>query len=146
MKFLVNSDALLSQCLGDIRETYKRTKYVWITMTTGRQRSLEQNSQAAVWYTQIAKELREDAELDIKAQNKLRIGVPIMRRDSEEFRLLYDKVIKPHSYEVKLQMLKLMPVTSLMSTEQLSEYLVAMQECYKGRVTLEFGKTKGDAK
>lgn len=138
MKLTVNSDRLLSEAIGKLRELYMQSRYVRVSLTTGRQRSLDQNSQAAVWYDQISTELREYTPAQVKAECKLRIGVPILRRDDEEFRQMYDRVVKPHDYETKLKIMEWMPVTSLMSTKQLSEYLEEMQRQYADRVVLAF--------
>lgn len=68
-----------------------------------------------------------------------------MRAEDDEFRSVYDMVIKPLSYEKKLEAMKAWPVTSLMTKDQLNQYLVAMQSDFAGRVTLEFLQEKDAA-
>lgn len=138
MKLVINSDQSLSAAIGEIRSLYAKDRFVRISAISGKNRSLSQNAQLAVWYTQIATELRQQSEAEVKAECKLRIGVPIMRRDDEDFRAMYDRVVKPHDYETKIQMMGWMPLTSLMSTKQLSEYAEEMQRSYKGTVELIF--------
>lgn len=142
MKKVINSDSLLSEAIGELRAMYMQHRYVRMSLTTGKQRSLDQNAQLAVWYAQVATELRQQSEAEVKAECKLRIGVPIMRRDDEDFRAMYDRVVKPHDYETKIQMMGWMPLTSLMSTKQLSEYAEEMQRSYKGTVELVFSDGK----
>jgi hypothetical protein len=138
MQLTINSETSLQQAIGDMRELYRQHKFVRVKLTTGKARSLDQNAIAHVFYEQVARELREDTALQVKNFCKLHYGVPILRAEDEEFRALYDLVIKPLSYERKLAAMSAWPVTSLMSKDQLSQYLTAMQEGYAGRVNLEF--------
>ena len=61
-----------------------------------------------------------------------------LRAENEEFRQQYDTVLKPLSYDKKLLAMNFLPVTSLMTKAQLSQYLEAMQLAYADRVKLEF--------
>lgn len=134
----INSEQSLSQAIGDLREQWKRHKFLRVIVKTGKDRSLDQNGISHVWYEQISRELREDTSLGVKKFCKLHYGVPILRAEDEEFRRLYDLVIKPLIYEKKLEAMAAWPVTSLMTKDQLSQYLEAMQSGYAGRVRLEF--------
>jgi hypothetical protein len=64
----------------------------------------------------------------------------MLRAEDEDFREMYDGMVKERfSYEEKLQLMKWIPVTSLMNTDQLSRYLEAVQSAYAKRgVILEF--------
>ena len=135
----VNSADSLSTLLGDIREMWSRHKYLRVSIKTGKDRSVPQNSITHAWYSQIARELREDSELGWKCYCKLHHGVPILRLADDEFRATYDRVIKPLSYENKLEAMKVWPVTSLMTKAQLSEYAEAVQIDFARRgVVLKF--------
>ncbi len=135
----VNSDTLLQDIIGEIREKYNRFKYLRITIKTGKDRSLPQNNVTHAWYGQMARELREDDELGWKCYCKLHHGVPILRAEDEEFRLTYDKAMRPMTYENKLLVMRFMQVTSLMTKEQLSKYAEAVQADFRKRgVLLEF--------
>lgn len=112
-----------------------------VTIRPKNKRSIDQNSQGHVWYVQIAKEIGDTPE-NVKAECKLRFGVPILRADSEQFRSQYDRLIKGRfSYEEKLELMKWFPVTSLMSKVQKSWYLEQVQAEYaKQGIQLEFGE------
>ena len=139
MKKTVNSDTALQDTIGELREAYRVHRFLNVTYTTGKARSLDQNAIAHAWYEQISRELREDDPLGVKCECKLRFGVPILRAESDEFREKYDSLIKDRfSYEEKLELMKWFPVSSLMNKTQLSQYLEAMQAGYAGRVSLEF--------
>ena len=129
----VNSADSLSTLLGDIREMWSRHKYLRVSIKTGKDRSVPQNSITHAWYSQIARELREDSELGWKCYCKLHHGVPILRLADDEFRATYDRVIKPLSYENKLEAMKVWPVTSLMTKAQLSEYAESVQADFRKR-------------
>lgn len=61
-----------------------------------------------------------------------------MRRDSEEFRAKYDKVLKPHDYDTKLEWMAILPVTSLMDREQFKEYVDIVMSKYADRVDFSY--------
>lgn len=86
-------------------------------------RSLDQNALSHVWYRTISSQSGDCTIEEVKRECKLTCGVPILRADSEEFRRLYDKVIKTHDYPTKLEMMDLLPVTRIMSVDQMQEYL-----------------------
>jgi len=134
----VNSEQTLSKLIGDLRELWREHKYLRISIKAGKDRSLDQNAILHAWINQIATELREQTAAEVKAECKLTIGVPILRAEDEEFRQFYDKSIKLMTYEDKLNAMSFVPVTSLMTVKQLSQFLAGMQEAYRGRVALEF--------
>ena len=139
MKMIVNSASALQAAIGELREAYSTRRYVTLTIRDGKPRSLDQNAISHVWYEQVAQELREDSVLGVKSFCKLHFGVPILRAEDDEFRAKYDRVVKPMAYEDKLTLMEWFPVTSLMRTPQLSQYLEAMQSHYHGRgVWLQF--------
>ena len=139
MKYIAITDRELSQMIGDLREMHKATGYLEVVASNEKKRSLDQNAISHTWYTQVSVELREQSVRDVKRECKLLYGVPILRAESEEFRELYDSLVKGRfSYEEKLQMMDLLPVTSLMTKKQLSQYLETMQKAYADRVYLEF--------
>jgi hypothetical protein len=109
--------------------------------TCGRaqKRSIPQNNHSHTWYEQMAKELPEDDALGWKCYCKLHHGVPILRAENEQFREAYDGTIKGMTYEQKLEVMKILPVTSLMTKPQLSKYLEVVQADFLRRgVRLEF--------
>lgn len=100
-----------------------------ITITDGVNRSNAQNRTIHGWYGEIAQQLGDMSADEVRAYCKLTIGVPIMRRDNEAYRILYDEALKPLSYQQKMSLMKEpvdMAVTSLMKTKQLSEYMERM--------------------
>jgi hypothetical protein len=140
---IVNSAERLSQFIGDIREQWGQHKWLKVTVSTGKPRSLDQNAISHAWYEQVARELREDDALGVKCVCKLHHGVPILRAEDAEFRAFYDKAIKGLDYEQKVAAMKFLPVTSLMTKAQLSAYLDAVRADYRSpkranRVMLEF--------
>lgn len=137
---IVNSDLSLQSALGLIRELYEAHKYVKINTKTGTARSLDQNAISHAWYGQLGRELREYTALEWKCYCKLHHGVPIMRFYDESFRTAYDSAIKGLSYEQKLKVMRILPVTSLMTKAQLSEYLEQVQVDFRNnhKVFLEF--------
>lgn len=146
MKLIVNSDQSLQDAIGELRQQYGAKRYVSVQITAGKSRTLDQNAIAHVWYEQVARELREDDAAGVKCFCKLHFGVPILRDESDVFREKYDRLIKPMRYDEKLELMEWFPVTSLMTTPQLSKYLEKVQAHYQGRgVWLEFPAERGVA-
>lgn len=136
--FLINSDTSLQTFLGDVREQFTKHRYIRADLKFGRDRTADQNALIHVWFAQIARELREDDSAGWKAYCKLHHGVPILRLDSD-FRDLYDATFKLMSYEQKLLAIRLLPISSTMSKEQLSKYAESIQADFAKRgVVLEF--------
>jgi hypothetical protein len=103
-------------------------------------RSLEQNAISHAWYEELSKKLPEENVLGWKCFCKLHFGVPILRAEDPEFREVYDNTIKLMTYEQKLEVMKFFPISSIMSTNQLSRYLEAMQKHFieQHQIRLEF--------
>lgn len=140
MILTVTNDHNLQVALGRIREAFKRDGgYLRITVREGKDRTLRQNALSFAWYEQLARELPEDDEEGWRRFCKLHCGVPILRRDDEDFRTSYDASIKGMAYESKLKAMRILPVTSLMTTRQLGEYLEEVKALFLARgVLLEF--------
>lgn len=143
---IVNSEPMLSKIIGDIRQAWATNKWLRVRYTNGQPRSLDYNAQVHVWFQQIADELREDTPLGVKAECKLHFGVPILRAEDADFRAFYDRALK-HSFthEEKLEVMKFVPVTSLMTQDQMKQFATAMQDHYRDRGVVLTYQTKGKA-
>jgi hypothetical protein len=125
---VINSQESLQTTLGQLREAFNEHKYLRVSYRIGKSRSEKQNKHSHAWYTQLARELKEDDAIGWKCYCKLNFGVPILRTEDAEFRDMYDSAIKSTlSYEQKLKAMKYLPVTSLMTRKQLKAYEEAMQ-------------------
>jgi len=132
-EFLVYSDASLSVLIGDLREAYRTEGRLSGRWKAGKARSLNLNDISHVWYEQMAMEDRQNDVVGHKCYCKLHHGVPILRAEDSDFRETYDAAIKGLTYEQKLVTMKLLPVTSLMTSAQFLKYLEAIQADYAGR-------------
>jgi hypothetical protein len=112
----------------------------WRIRIDNKARSNDQNAISHSWYEQLAQEGQEYNALGYKNFCKLHFGVPILRAEDEDFRHFYDGAIKSgFTYEQKLEAMNYMPVTSLMNTKQMSQYLEAVQGHFaKQGIMLEF--------
>ena len=102
---------------------------ITVTWTQGAPRSTAQNRLAQRWFTDIATQLGDQTNEDVRAECKLRFGVPILRAENEVFRLSYDRVIKALPYDQKLDAIKAfdLPVTRLMTVKQMTAFMDEMQ-------------------
>lgn len=101
-----------------------------VDIRKGKHRSVRQNKLQRKWLQEIHAQLDGafDTPEDVRGYCKLHFGVPIMREDSA-FRDGYDRIIKPLSYESKIEIMKEpldFSVTRLMTTDQHARYLDAM--------------------
>lgn len=110
-------------------KTHKHTVYSWIN---GVDRTFKQNKLFFLLYSKIGERLYGgDADL-ARAECKLTIGVPIMR-EVPEFAEVYDKIIRPHDYETKLDMIKYIQVSSLMTRPQGIKYINQIFDVYANK-------------
>lgn len=126
-----------SEAIGEIRAARAKHRRCKVTIRAGK-RSLDHNAVSHVWYAQIATELREDTPEGVHCECKLRFGVPILRAEDEDFRKFYDAALKWMPYSQKLEAIRYVPVTSLMTPAQMKRYMDDVQKAYAGRVTLEY--------
>ena len=117
-----NVDALANMLRG-------RKMPITVTWAQGAPRSNLQNRLAQRWFTDIATQLGDQSHEDVRAECKLRFGVPILRAENEAFRLSYDRVLKSLPYEQKLDAIKSfdLPVTRLMTSKQMTAFMDEMQ-------------------
>ena len=115
---------------------FEKGKSYRVTVELGkRDRSLEQNALAYKWHREASEQLKDYSAEDYRAYCKAYFGVPIMCAASDEYRRQYDLIVRPHSYEDKLALMKKpidFPVTRAMTVKQMSEYLDACYQHYRG--------------
>lgn len=138
-EWIANSEPAFQAMVGDLREEYRIHRWVKVKSTIGKNRSLNQNDISHVWYAQMAREDRQNDEQGHRRYCKLHHGVPILRAEDSEFRKGYDSILMPLAYELKLEAMDFMPVTSRMNKAQMTKYLDAVRNDYRRRnIFLEF--------
>ena len=93
-------------------------------------RSIEQNRMQFKWLGDLESQ-GDQTSKEYRAYCKLHFGVPVLRMADEEFRGIYDSIIRPISYENKLRLMVEpidLPVTSRMTVETMSKYLKALSD------------------
>ena len=97
-----------------------------VTYQNGKHRSVEQNRLQRLWCNQAAEQLGDQTPEGVRGFCKLTMGVPILRAENDDFRVAYDKVVRPLDYEAKLAFMMEpldFPVTRLMKVGQKVRYL-----------------------
>lgn len=110
-----------------------------VNLTKGQKRSIEQNRLQRLWLREAAEQLADDSIEGYRGFCKLHFGVPILRGENEDFRKIYDQIIRPLSYEDKLKLMQIpldLPVTRIMATGQKKRYLDDVYEHFTGRGVL----------
>jgi len=114
-------------CLNSFVKDKKHKIEVCISnvKTAKQRREIAQNNLNWVWCGDEAKQRQEYTPQEIHERNKLEYGIPIMCRDPD-FAMLWQP-FRYYIIEQKLRILKHMPITSIMSIEQMTEYLSTMK-------------------
>lgn len=88
-------------------------------------RSDKQNRLAFSWYQIMGAMTGHGKEYE-RAYCKWTYGIPILRRDDEEFNRFYSQALQRLTYEQQLKAMEYLPVTSLMGVRQFAEYLTTV--------------------
>lgn len=114
--------------LEDLGKTLSALEYPFtVQWRKGRDRSLPQNNLQWKWALEFATQMGDRTADEVQREWKLRHGVPILRAQSEMFRQVYDDVLKPRTYEKKLEAMRIVDVSSIMTVPQMREYLDTIQ-------------------
>ena len=124
----------------DLARLFTALKLVKLPLTVryeqGVKRSLSQNRLQRLWCNEVAEQMGDRTPEEVRGHAKLTMGVPILRAEHDDFCAKYDKVIRPLSYEDKLDLMMEpinLPVTSLMLVGQKVRYLDHMLRFYTER-------------
>lgn len=124
--WIVDSDSARNVLIGVIQ---KRALPFTVDLNKGKRRTVRQNKLQRLWLNEIAEQLGDRTAEEVRGYCKLTMGVPILRAENETFREKYDRLIRPLSYEVKMEFMMEpldFPVTRLMTTGQITRYLDAI--------------------
>lgn len=127
LKQKINSEESLSEWYGKLRSFFLEHKYIQVTASD--RRSLAMNSLVYQWYKDIAKSREDVTPQDVRRECKVNYGMTIMRRDPG-VDWIYKRTLDALTYEQKLKASDHFQMTSVMSTEELSEYIQAMENDY----------------
>jgi hypothetical protein len=139
MEWIINSETALQKAIGDLREAWRRDRWLQVKARIGKTRSIPQNAIQHAWYTQMA---LEDRQEDLRGHTrycKLTHGIPILCAADPDYRAMCNRLLGPLPYESRLEAMDHFPVTRLFTKAQESAYLAALQADYGRRgVRLEF--------
>ena len=95
-----------------------------VSAKKGAPRSIESNRLQRMWLKEAAEQGDNTAE-EYRGYCKLHFGIMIAK-ESEEYAEKYDRLIRPMSYQAKLELMQVpmdFPVTRIFSTGQTTRYL-----------------------
>jgi len=104
-----------------------------VTKLSGAKRSSAQNATSHAWYGQIAAWNRDQSITEAKAECKLLYGKPILCRDNSDWMEKWEPLYGPLSYGKQLVLFECIPVTSVMTTKQMNEYMNNVQQVYRSQ-------------
>jgi len=119
-------------------------KPILVTITDAQEkRSHAINRLAHMWYADCAEQGREYTPEQIKCLAKLKWGVPIMRKH-EKFNTTWMKLVHAFpGYEEKVAFMEYLPVTSLMTNPEMSEFMNHFQAVMGSRYELTDPRLQG---
>lgn len=115
---------------GWIRLLSARPLPMTVSAIKGASRTAQQNRLMHKWFSQIGAELGM-LDIEVKAECKARYGLPIMKRDNPEWVDEWEPLYLPLPYPMKLKMFEIIPMTSLFTSKQMSEFMDAVQVNYR---------------
>jgi hypothetical protein len=125
--WVLRTDLMKAQCMAALEAVEaNHNKPVSVQIKTySQKRSEAQNRLSHLWYREISEQGEEYTPDQIKCRAKKHFGVPLLLADSEKFNAAWLKAIQAFpTYEEQVdELLPFFPVTSLMTTEQMSRYL-----------------------
>jgi len=105
-----------------------------IVQDLDKSRSSAQNRLAFSWYKAAAEQLEDNTAEYYRAYCKLHFAVPIAR-SNDDFRSVYDRVIRPLTYEQKMELMVGVidfPVTRHFLVSEMKQYLEAVEVFFTG--------------
>lgn len=127
----VNSISTLAQVTQILEADFKTHKYLQVDIVFGKERSTDQNKLIYRLYREAAKISEGETAETIRYECKLNIGVPMLYAEDDKFRAKWkDRIKHRFGYDQLLAMMVFFPVTSRMSTDQLSRYAEAISVKY----------------
>ena len=103
-----------------------------VSAIKGARRSLPQNATASKWYAQISAETG-DEPIEVKAQCKWRHGKPIMELERPDWVAEWEPLYLPLSHIARMKVFEIIPLTSLFTVKQMSQYMDAVQREYRAQ-------------
>lgn len=139
MKLVANSTRSLSDAITAITQAFQEKRYVRITLTTGRDRTLDQNAMFFSLYVRISEVLGDGSAEDIgywRAYCKLRFGVALLQIHDESFRARWHRLVLTNpllqNWEAQIDLMRDtmfgqdgFPVTRLFDTKLGGQYIDA---------------------
>ena len=131
LKFIINSQDTLTRFLGEAAKLWREHRFMKVTLSFGRDRSLEQNALIHKWFGDISEQRGENTPAEITVICTRQFFVPILRADDEEFNAILDS-LSGMAEDEKMYLIELLPVTSICSVKQMSRGMDDMFLHYSG--------------
>lgn len=120
---IANSKIKTREAIDSLIEIWNEFKYVKVEYTYGKKNTLDQYAILHEIYKRLADEYHAGEKKMSESECKLNFGIQILVDENEQFRRMYEKVVAPHSYETKLQIMHFLPVCREMKSDQLAKYI-----------------------
>lgn len=105
-----------------------------VSWTQGASRAKAQNRLCQKWFTEIAQHLGDQHREDVRAECKLVYGIPILSGENSEMAASYKRHLGSLFYSDQIDAIRdlQLPVTSLMSVKQMSDFMDRVQRQFSG--------------
>lgn len=126
--YLIDSQHKLDKALESMKGLYQEHGKLAVKFYYGK-RSLSQNAIKSIWYRDIARNRGDVTAKDVERECKYKYGLPIIRQDAVQDRV-HAKLTDTLPYEWRIKTMDCYAVTSIMTPNQLSEYMKCMRQDY----------------
>ena len=123
----IKTDFQLKTFFTYAENLFKQKGRINATADANEKRSSQQNKLIYDLYNNVAAKVGDRTSLDVRCESKLYCGVPLLMTENESSRTKWNALIKDRfTMEEKQELMEWFPVTSLMNTAQLSQYVDRM--------------------
>ena len=136
---IVNSEKSLLEFIDEVKGNYEKHKYTTYECRNGVDRTIKQNKLIYLIYKEIGNCLYGGDCEHARAECKLTIGVDILR-ENENYNRLFGRSLDHLGYHEKLEMIKMIDITSVMTRTEAVIYTNKVVDCYtlRGIIWPEF--------
>lgn len=125
---IVGNEWQMQQAIGAQRKEFAEQGYLRITFSTDKPRTLSQNSLVYALYTQISAESGQETELEVRRRCKYAYGLAIAYEGDTEALDTLRTMLRALTYSQRMKAMDCIQVSSIMSTNQLTRYVAAIEE------------------
>lgn len=125
---IVYNEIKLQHTIGVLRNEFAQQGYLRVILSTDKPRTLSQNALIYKAYSRIALESGQETERQVRRRCKFDYGLAIAYENDDEALEVLRAMLGPLTREQRMKAMDHIEVSSIMNTDQLSRYYIAIEE------------------